>query len=304
MNHLDEKDIFQGVWPAMLTPVDQKGEVNVASLEKLIELLIAQQLDGLYLLGSSGQGFLFSEKQRREIVELSLKIVNGRIPVMVQVGAMSTDESIRLAKHAAKNGASGISAVGPIYYAASQEMGIMHYRNIAKATDLPFFPYKIGNAPMTESVIDRLLEVENIWGLKLTTTNLLEISDIHNYAGDRLKLFSGADELLCHAGLCGATGAIGTTYNLLGSTCKFVRNAFMVGEVEVGKEFMLRLQKLIHQMLPCIWTFFYKAMLLKHGIDIGLPKAPLQAPALPVNDEQLLVLVNELENFSLDGSVA
>lgn len=304
MNHSDGKEIFHGVWPAMLTPVDQNGELNVASLEKLIELLIAQRVDGLYLLGSSGQGFLFSEKQRREIVELSLKMVNGRLPVMVQVGAMSTDESIRLAKHAAKNGASGISAVGPIYYASSQEMGINHYRNIAVATELPFFPYKIGTTPITESVIDRLLEVENIKGLKLTTTNLLEISDIHNYAGDRLKLFSGADELLCHAGLCGTVGAIGTTYNLLGSTCKFIRNEFMAGNVEVSKEFMLRLQKLIHQMLPCIWTFFYKAMLLKHGIDIGLPKAPLLAPPLPVNDEQVLALVNELETFSLDRTVA
>src|SRR5688572_20016966 len=98
-------DSFQGVWPAMFTPVHPNGDLNTDSLEKLIELFISQNLDGIYLLGSTGQGFLFSEKQRMSITEISLEIIDSRLPTMVQVGALNTDESVRLAKHAASRGA-------------------------------------------------------------------------------------------------------------------------------------------------------------------------------------------------------
>lgn len=289
--------IFQGVWPAMFTPVNPDGELNPRELEKLIELLIAENVDGLYLLGSTGQGFLFSEQQRKRIAELSLEIADKRLPVIVQVGALSTDESVRLAKHAAKHGADGISSVGPIYYSASAMMGVEHYTKIARSTDLPFFPYQIGNAIMNDEVIMKLMQIPNIAGLKLTTANLLEISSIHNKTGDAWKLFSGADELLCQAAMCGTSGAIGTTYNLVGGTCKYIRKEFLNGNVELGIEFMLYLQGLIEKIIPVVWSFFDKAMQLKHGITIGNPKAPLLAPPLPWNDEEILTMVNDLENF-------
>jgi N-acetylneuraminate lyase len=282
----------------MFTPVLEDGELNVSSLEKLIELLIVQEVDGLYLLGSTGQGFLFSEKQRKKIAEVSLEIINRRLPVIVQVGAINTEESMRLARHAAQHGADGISSVGPIYYASSANMALEHYRKIATSTDLPFFPYQIGNAIMNSEMIERLRAIPNIRGMKLTTGNLVEISNIHNKVGSAWQLFSGADELLCHAAMCGTAGAIGTTYNLLGSTCKEVRNKFLDGQVKMGIDFMLCLQKLIDEVLPSIWTFFNRAMLLKHGIDIGISKPPLLSPELPWTDEEILEKVEELESFT------
>lgn len=293
----NNSDIFRGVWPAMFTPVTQAGDINVPELEKLVELLVQDQVDGLYLLGSTGQGFLFNEQERMEIAQLTIDFVEKRLPVVVQVGAMSTEESVRLAKHARKAGADAISSVGPIYYAGAMEMGFQHYRRIAEATDLPFFPYQIGKAA-TNELIAKLIQIPNIAGMKLTTLNLLEISSIHHQAGPTWKLFSGADELMCHAALCGTAGAIGTTYNLLGSTCKAVRQRFLDGEVAMAGEFMLALQNLIEKVIPCIWTFFRRAMILKHNIDIGDPKPPLLAPSLPWSDEEVLEMVNELERIA------
>ena len=106
---------FKGLWPALFTPVDESGKVNVKELEKLIELLVSQQVDGLYLLGSTGQGFLFNENERKEIAKISLQMINKRVPVMVQVGALSTEESVRLAKHSFEMGADAISSVAAFY---------------------------------------------------------------------------------------------------------------------------------------------------------------------------------------------
>src|SRR5688572_23739500 len=86
------KEGFEGLWPALFTPVNVDGTPNYEELKKLVELLISQGLDGLYILGSSGQGVLFTEQQRKEIARSVCDQVGGRIPIMVQVGALTTAE--------------------------------------------------------------------------------------------------------------------------------------------------------------------------------------------------------------------
>jgi N-acetylneuraminate lyase len=289
---------FKGVWPALLTPVQSDGKLNESELEKLIELLISQEMDGLYLLGSTGQGFLFSEEERKAITRKTVQIVNGRLPVMVQVGAMNTEESIRLARHAAENGADGISSVGPIYYAGGSEMAFTHYRRIAEATDLPFFPYQIGGTA-NRDVILRLLDLPQVKGMKLTTDKLLEIGSISNLSAGKWQLFSGADELMCQAAICGTAGAIGSFYNMFGPTCKYIRSSFLEGRVLEAQEFMLQFQGLIEKILPCIWTFIVRGMELKYGIRIGTPKPPLLAPEMPWNDEEVIAMMDAIDSFGL-----
>jgi N-acetylneuraminate lyase len=290
--------VFKGVWPALLTPVSSDGKLNESELEKLLELLISQELDGIYLLGSTGQGFLFSEEERKFITQRTVQIVNGRLPVMVQVGAMNTEESIRLARHAADSGADGISSVGPIYYSGGSDMAFTHYRRIAESTDLPFFPYQIGGAA-SQDVILRLLELPQVKGMKLTTAKLLEIGSISNLAGDKWKLFSGADELMCQAAICGTVGAIGSFYNMFGPTCKHIRSGFLEGRVLEAQDFMLHFQGFIEKIIPCIWTFIVRGMELKYGISIGAPKPPLLAPEMPWTDDEVIAMMDEIDAFGL-----
>ena len=291
------KEIFKGLWSAMFTPTDEAGAPEMGQLEKLVHLLIAQEQDGLYILGSTGQGVLFTEAQRKAVLERVIKVTAGRMPVMVQVGALTTAEAVRLATHAAECGADAISSVAPIYFSGSVANALQHYKKIAAATNLPFFPYQLGNNTMGDIplFIEQLLQIPNIAGMKLTTGQLMEISAIHLQAGDRLKLFSGADELLCHASLCGANGAIGSFYNLWGVACKRVLEAFREGDFELAKNFMLEFQRTILYVLPNIWTFFRKAMQLKYGIDIGRTKAPLGLNQEEWPDEEVLALSDKIE---------
>lgn len=293
-------DRFSGLWPALFTPVATTGEPDTNQLAKLVDLLVGQGLDGLYILGSTGQGVLFTEEQRKRITEVVVEVNAGRIPLMVQVGALTTAESIRLAKHAAATKASAISSVGPIYFTGSAKNALEHYRQISTATDLPFFPYQLGSNTMGDitTFINELLEIPNVVGMKLTTGQLMEISAIHTYAGDRLRLFSGADELLCHASLCGTSGAIGTFYNLWGVACKKVIDAFKGGDYVLAKTFMLELQKTILYVLPNIWTFLRTAMILKYEIDIGQTKPPLGTKQAPWEEEEVWALSQRIETLA------
>ncbi|MBN8859608.1 MAG: dihydrodipicolinate synthase family protein [Sphingobacteriales bacterium] len=292
---------FKGIWPAMFTPVNEKGEPAYDELEKLVELLISQDQSGLYILGSTGQGILFTIEQRKKVTEVVMQTVAKRIPVMVQVGALTTADSIQLATHAEKMGVDGISSVGPIYYAASSDMAIAHYRQIAEATVLPFFPYQLGDHSIpgdTITFVKRLMDIPNVTGMKLTTNQLLDISLIHNYAGERLKLFSGSDELFCHASLCGTVGAIGSFYNLWGPQCKYVMEEFLQGNYKLTKKFMLEFQNIIQTIMPNIWTFLRSAMRLKYNIDIGQTKPPLANTHRPWENEDVLKMMDKLERIT------
>lgn len=292
-------NILKGLWPALFTPVTDAGDPAIDQLEMLTDLLIGQQLDGLYILGSTGQGVLFTEAQRKKVAETVLAVTAGRVPVMVQVGAMTTAESVRLAQHAESHGAHAISAVGPIYFAGNSAAALEHYRRIATATALPFFPYQLGNNTMGDipAFIDQLLEIPNVVGMKLTTGQLLEISTIKLHAGDRLQLFSGADELMCHASLCGTCGAIGTFYNLWGPVCRQVLLAFEQGDYNQAKAFMLEFQRIILYVLPNIWTFLRKAMLMKYRIDIGVTKAPLGTMQREWEEHEVRALLDRMDSF-------
>lgn len=295
------KEKFKGLWPAMFTPVDEQGQPAYERIGSLVELFTAQQLDGIYLLGSTGQGVLFTEEQRKKVLEATCEANKGKLPVIVHVGALRTDESVRLARHAEKQGVEGISSVPPFYYAFSADAALEHYRQIAGAVDLPFFPYQLGDNSIQGDItafIQKLLEIPNVAGMKLTTGKLLDIALIHNLAGERLSLFSGADDLFCHAALCGTVGAIGTFYNIWGPSCKKVLTEFKQGNYELAKDFMLPFQDMVQQVVPGVWQFCRKAMLLKYQIDIGHTIAPLGNVSKEWTDQEVMAIVEKLDNIA------
>jgi len=283
----------------MFTPVDRDEKPALGELEKLTAHLVQQGVDGLYLLGSTGLGVLFSEKERKEIAEVVVNTADKQLPVMVQVGSTTTAASVRLAEHAAKAGVDGISSIGPVHFGLTQEGVLAHYHRIAGVTDLPFYPYQLGSNSIPGNKTDfiqKILEIPTVQGMKLTTTNLMDISTVYNYAGDRLRLFSGADELFCHASLCGCVGAIGTMYNFWGKECMHVGKAFSQGNYQLAKKFMLAMQKAIEELLPNAWTFFRQAMLLKYQIDIGQAIHPVGNTNKRWEDAEVMQILELVES--------
>ncbi|MDO6439884.1 dihydrodipicolinate synthase family protein [Cyclobacterium sp. 1_MG-2023] len=299
---------LKGVWPAMLTPMDGNGRPEFKQLEKWVEELLSQGVDGLYLLGSTGQGFLLSEEDRKKVTEITASVNAGKVPIMVQVGSMTTQESVRLAKHASQCKVDGISSVAPVYYGpadGSSGMALKHYESIATASDLPFFPYQLGAASFSDGLVgfvDKLLKMPNMVGMKLTTNNLLDISTISYSSKGKLVLFSGADELMCQAVLCGTNGAIGSYYNVFERECKYVRNEFVNGNVKLGTDFMLVFQEVIAESLPNIWTFFRQAIQMRYSVDIGPSIAPVGNTNKVWEEKKVEELVNRvIKAAKIDG---
>src|SRR5438874_13836556 len=107
---------FGGIWPAMLTPLSEDGRPSVPVLERMTELFVSQGLGGIYLTGSTGQWPLLTIEERYTITDCVIRAAAGRIPVMVHVGAATTEDAVALSRHATRAGASAVSAVTPTYY--------------------------------------------------------------------------------------------------------------------------------------------------------------------------------------------
>ncbi len=270
-----------GIWPAMLTPIGADGRVDLAACEQLVDLFVSQGLGGIYVVGSTGQWPLFDVAERKEIAACVVRAAAGRIPVMVHVGAMTTAEAVTLAEHAASIGAAAVSAVGPTYYSYPAEAVFEYYHRIG-TVGLPLFAYHLSGVNKMNlgprEYAERLLEIPNVAGMKITDHDLYPFGLIHAVAGERLRLFSGADELMCHAVLSGACGAIGTFYNLWGPACRAAREATEAGDITTARDFMLRFQSAIAEVLAGgLWSFLRAAMRRKYGIDVGRPRHPLGA---------------------------
>lgn len=278
---------FAGLWPAVITPMDDEGRVSLETLERMIQLYVAQGLDGLYITGSTGQWPLLTLEERQEIAACAMRVTAGRIPVMVHVGATTTNDAVLLACHARSINADAVSTVAPIYYSHSADVVFDFYRAVGAATDLPLFVYHLSIVNTLRlgpaEYVERLLKLPNIAGMKITDIDLYQFGLLHSHSAGRLQLFSGADEVMGHAVLSGACGAIGTFYNLWGPACKKARQAIAAGDVEFGRRFMLRFQTAISRVIRSgsIWSFIRAAMQLEHGIDIGRPRAPLGAMDQP-----------------------
>ncbi len=294
---------FGGMWPALVTPFGADGKVALDVVERLVDLFAKQGLDGLYVTGSTGQWPLLTVEERQAVVERAVKASAGRIPIMAHVGTVATDDAVTLAKHAAKVGADAVSTVAPIYYPHSADVVFEHYRRIGAASDLPLFVYHIELAQKlsvgAKEYTDRILSLPNIAGMKITSGDLYLFGLIHSHAGDRLQLFSGADEVMCQAVLSGSIGAIGTFYNVYGPACRRAREAMVAGHVDQVRSFMLKFQQVIASVIASgsIWSFFRAAMQLKYDIDIGMPRAPLGVMDKPWNEAdvaQLVAMVDEV----------
>ena len=295
---------FGGVWPAMLTPIGADGRPDLGACERLVDLFARQGLGGIYLVGSTGQWPLLTVAERKAIAETAVRAAAGRIPVMVHVGAVATADAIELAGHAAAVGAAAVSAVGPTYYGHPPGAVFEYYRQLGSATDLPLFAYhlsgvsKLGLGPREFTA--RLLGVPTMAGMKYTDLDLYTLGLIRAAAGDDFQLFSGADEVLCHAVFSGATGAIGTFYNVWGPACAAGRAAAVAGDVATATAFTRRFQTALAEVLDAggTWSFLRAAMRLKYGIDVGMPRPPLGAADRPWADEDVRRIVEQVDGES------
>ena len=205
-----------GAYAAMFTPYDKKGRVDEETIARIIEYGLKGGLKGFYLTGTTGEWWLLSVDERKQLMNAAVKAMRGRGKLIAHVGANNTDDSVELARHAAAIGIDWVSSVAPQLYRTSFDATMYHYSRISSATDLPFMIYSFGSALVPERDI-RFFDLPNVKGMKYTGRDYYAAQRLKRKLGKETIWFAGCDEqLLCGLALGNVfSGGIGTTYNII-----------------------------------------------------------------------------------------
>ncbi|MCP9452545.1 MAG: 4-hydroxy-tetrahydrodipicolinate synthase [Nitrospira sp.] len=235
--------MFTGSLVAIVTPF-RNGRIDERALADLIEWQIAKGTDGIVPCGTTGESATLSHEEHHRVIELTVEVVNRRVPVIAGTGSNNTDEAIALTKHAKRVGANGALLITPYYNKPTQEGLYRHYKAVAEAVDLPLVLYNIPGRTgvnMLPSTIARLSAIDTIIGVKEGSGSVQQASDIVQLCGDRITVLSGDDALTLPMMAVGAKGVITVTANIMPTEMAQLVKTFAEGKIAEARRlhFML-----------------------------------------------------------------
>ena len=295
---------IRGVIPAMLTPFAPDESFCPERTRALVRHLMQYDIGGLYLTGSTGEGFMMTEAERMDCVEAVLAQTRGEVPVIVHVGAISTRSSENLARHAARAGADAISSVPPIYWKFSDDSIAGYYADIVQAAGLPMIVYNIALAGLVSfDMVKRLGGIDGVAGIKYTAATHYDMFRIKEALGEGFMVYSGADEMAVSGLSFGADGIIGSTYNLLADLFVRIFRAHGDGNAREAEALQHAANRIIFTFVKYDLMPVLKLGLKWIGVDAGVSRRPFTRyddPGQAAIREDFLKLKEELAPFRID----
>lgn len=283
--------MIHGVIPAVLTPFSSEGEVNESALREYVDFLIDKGVNGLFPLGTNGSGPLMSVEDRKKVITIVVDQTNKRVPVIVHTGAIATDETIEVTKHAASVGADAAAVVSPWYFPHDDASLEMHFSAVADAVpNLAIYLYNIpGNAKndLKPKLVQKLAHKhENIKGIKDSSKDLARLQDYIAALGKGYDVVVGTDALVYPALAMGATGVVSAVGNCFPEVMVELYEAYQQQDLAKAKQLQYRANQVRDVLkLGAYITPYYEALKLR-GIDVGEVKLPLR-PLKETEKEQL-----------------
>lgn len=292
------EDKFKGLYAALLVPFDENGQVKEEGLAQIDKNAIeTEKLDGLYVNGSSGENFLLSKEQKKQVFKVAKEAVNDDVKMIAQVGSLDLNEAIELGKYATELGYDAISAVTPFYYPFSFEEIKDYYFELIEATQNNLIIYAISDLTGVNISIEQFGELfnhEKIIGVKYTAPNFFLLEKIRKAFPDKLIL-SGFDEMLVQAAVSGVDGAIGSTYNVNGVRARQIFEKAQNGNIAEAYEIQHETNNIIENVLSMGIYSTLKEILASRGIDGGVPKRPFK----PFNEANRSKLDKLIKDYNL-----
>jgi 4-hydroxy-tetrahydrodipicolinate synthase len=245
---------FNGIIPPIVTPLTSEGDVDVASLKRLVRYTVDGGVDGLWVLGATGQFHTLTERQRSVVTETAIQEVNGKVPVLIGCIDSGSERCIERAKLAEASGADAIFATAPIYDKVTQVEVLTHFRRIRECVDIPLLAYDASYAtqtPMEISTVVALAEEGTLVGIK----DSADFADFpHLLAQLRhlpdFSVLTGHTCLADAAFLLGASGCVPTLGNVLPATYAKIRAAALRGDWAAARSFQNEAVSL-HNVMRC-----------------------------------------------------
>lgn len=295
--------IKRGVICPTITPLKPNGDINLDMIGPLVDYLIEKGVAGIYPLGSTGEGPLFTTAERKAVAAATVEAVAGRVPVIVHTGAITTAETIELTRHACSVGANAASVITPWYYVHGDAALEAHFRAILEAAaGYPVWLYNLprfANNNLSAALVTRLAqEYENCVGLKDSSGDLQTMCAVNHLGGGRFNTAIGPDNLIL-AGL-----ALGLDCSVSGNSNHFpeivagIHDAYHAGEMAAAQALQRQLKAASDVIGSAGWLTAVKGVLAARGLPVGGVRPPL----LQASDEAIRACIAQLRALKVDLS--
>jgi dihydrodipicolinate synthase/N-acetylneuraminate lyase len=282
-----------GVTTAMVTPFDKNGKVELAKVKNLTEFLIAKGVHCLYPLGTTGEMFRISQKERKQVAETVVKTAKQRVTVYIHTGAMNQQDAIELTQHAHAIGADGAGVVTPAFFCANDRELEEYYVKIATSvpSDFPIYMYNIpqcaGNDLKTE-VAQRVADrCKNVIGIKYSFPDLLRTNEYLGINGGKASIVSGIDRLFLTILAMGCAGTVSGVACAYPEPFVAIYDAFKENDLPKARKIQVLANKYCELLRNGSNMSYYKEALRLRGIDVGYMMPPqLDLPAEEIREVQ------------------
>jgi 4-hydroxy-tetrahydrodipicolinate synthase len=289
---------LRGVFPALVTPFDREENVDKDVFRQLIQHCLPH-VDGLVPCGTTGEFPYLEIEEQQRLVEIAVEEANGK-PVIAGTGASSTREAIHLAQSAQKVGASACLVVTPFFLHPSDKGVYQHFYEVAQAVDIPILMYNIPQVVdryLPRRVIQDLADIPNIVGLKDSSGDLTYTMEVLEFAGDRIDVLVGHDEVVLNALAGGCSGMILASAQVYPEVWQQVYAAMGSSDLAQARQLQRGVQKLSRIFCRYGGGVAVKQALKMMGLPVGRPRRPLKSVGGALLHEDRAEIRLELEKL-------
>ena len=288
---------FKGAIVAIVTPF-KNGKVDERALRELIEFQISNGIDGIVPCGTTGESPVLSHEEHDRVIEITVDAVKKRVPVIAGTGSNSTEEALRLTKHAHEVGADAVLMVNPYYNRPTQEGLYQHYKYIAEKVPIPIIMYNIPSRTgvnMTPDTMARLAKIKNIVGVKEAAGSLQQMQEIMTACGPDFIVVSGDDWFTYPLMCLGGHGIISVIANIAPADVSALVDAFNAGDMKKAKD-------LHYKMTPMVASLFIEVnpVPVKAALNLmGKIEYEVRLPLAKMSDANYEKLKKQLQAYGL-----
>lgn len=295
---------FQGIIPAFYACYDKNGQIDAAAVRALTEYFLDKGVKGLYVGGSSGECIYQSVAERKLVLENVMAVAKGKLTIIAHVACNNTADSCELAAHAEAQGVDAIAAIPPIYFHLPEYAIAQYWNDIsAAAPNTDFIIYNIpqlAGVALTMPLLRTMLKNPRVIGVKNSS---MPVQDIQMFRDEGAIVFNGPDEQLLSGLAAGAIGGIGGTYGAMPELYMKIRELYLTGNMELGREVQNECCRIIYKMCSAKGNMYavIKAILRRQGgPDCGgvrLPLAPMADSDEAIADECAAMIANAIAKY-------
>lgn len=272
------KKLPEGSIVALITPFHEDGSVNFEKLEELVEWHIANETDGILVLGTTGESSTMTHQEDDDVVKCVIAKADGRIPIIVGAGSNDSQTQLEKSVKYEKMGADGLLLISPYYNKANPRGLEEHFLLSANAVNIPIILYNIPgrtgvNIPV--SVVEKLSKHPNIQGIKEASGNLSYAMDVAKLLNDDFKMYSGNDDIIVPMLSIGSSGVISVLADVLPKETHHMVRSYLDGDVEAAKDLQLAYLDLIHKLFIEVNPIPVKEAMNLMGMNVGGYRLPL-----------------------------